>query len=720
MSEYTTLVEMSFDSGTRYYSFEGISAPAQWYKNQLVDLSQINRETSMLGGDYRAGDVTLNLSNVDKEFSQLKAATPFRNRTVKIKFGDLALGLAALTTVFTGTISDWEISQLRCMIRIRDTALDPLKAKIDRVLNRTNYPTMPADRELRLLPILYGALDSSLTSQVGAVPSYLVTSAAPWRYILAPHYLKDGAPVHVYRYGSLLDSSLYTVETVSYRRYPYLDLVLNSSFENTSVILGSNWDPTSGFTIQTDNSKSRSGGRYLQGVSPTPGFSISTSQTGNNNSFYYVPCQPGDQVYVEGYGYREAGDGTVFAEIWWFDSSQSYITANQIGTVTAAAWTLMSGTFTAPANACYFNIKLFVSCVSVSTTGRFDDFNYYFKDTHSFVTFTSDQRDPNRPNELEITFDANGLTADATASGTLIDNPVDQLKDFLRRYARITVAQIDDAAFTTARGNAALYGYTGALAVIDQKESYLDVINSFCESFNLSFYVSRAGKLAVYLFSMQDLTSGSIQTVTDESDIVKNTFRVLSNPEGASRLQYNYSYQWVKDYFERQPDYVVPAEAVNQGLDVRANVNQWAVRSDASALAAAQERLYLMRENQQLVEFELPISFFTLDLNTIVKVQHWQGIAASGGYTGQYFRILALELDLNPSASKMRVLAMKITDASDLWFSYCKLDDAGTAAANWGVASAAQKQYAYLGDSTVLTGSPKGTLGASDPAKILY
>lgn len=173
--EFMSLVEIDFQGGTRYYSFDGVRSPSAWYKDQVLSIGNINREVPALAGDgYRVADCDIELSNVDLEFSKLKASEPFRNRTVRIRFGDGRAGLSNMRTVFTGKITDWVIRKDRVVLQIRDTAWDKFRIKLDGQLNREDFPNLPAEQEPVLWPIIYGNCSSAQTSKIGAVPCYLV------------------------------------------------------------------------------------------------------------------------------------------------------------------------------------------------------------------------------------------------------------------------------------------------------------------------------------------------------------------------------------------------------------------------------------------------------------------------------------------------------------------------------------------------------------------
>lgn len=171
---YGSLVEIDFSSGTRYYSFQGVSSPSAWYKDAVLAIGGINREVPYLGGEYRVADTEIVLANVDKEFSMLKADVGFRNRTVRIRFGNLRAGLAQMQSVYTGKITNWSISQGRIRLEVRDASYERFRIDVAGRLNRDDFPNLPVEQELKLYPIIYGKVSSALHSKTGALPCYLV------------------------------------------------------------------------------------------------------------------------------------------------------------------------------------------------------------------------------------------------------------------------------------------------------------------------------------------------------------------------------------------------------------------------------------------------------------------------------------------------------------------------------------------------------------------
>jgi hypothetical protein len=308
------------------------------------------------------------------------------------------------------------------------------------------------------------------------------------------------------------------------------------------------------------------------------------------------------------------------------------------------------------------------------------------------------------------------MTVDGTIGGALISNLVEQLKHYLINYAGVSLAEIDTALVGFASAVADHNDFRGSVAIVDQGLTRADVISRFMESFGLLFYSTRDGLIAWAWPHIEDLLSVAISTVqfTDQVEILKGSFEVASVSDVASKIQYNWSYHFAKDYFRRQPDYTVVGESTRLGQEIRKNINLWYVDHETTALGVAIERAWLMREGQEVIRFALPISFFNLDLNNFGRLTHWQGPEATGvGYSQSVVRVTGLEIRLQPGEMSLIVDAIKVVDVVNIWRRYMKLGDTGVIAGNWATASDADKDYAYLGD----TGT--GLLG-SDPIKRLF
>lgn len=563
--EQITLVQIEFDSGTRYYSFEGIASD-RFYAPKLRSVDSIVRQTSWANQvGFRISGTVLRFNNADEEFSTLKATTPFRNRTVKILFGDSDLDISEFTNVFTGKISDWNFaSKGIAELRVNDAIFDTIKRKLGGFIDakETGFENRPADDDTRLKTIIYGNVSSIGFSGTGDVPCYLIDPAiggSTFKYFVARHICKE--ITNVYKYGVLLSPSAYTI---------------------------------------TD-------------------------------------------------------DGT-----------------------------------------------------------------------NQFIEITADPQDEARPDEFEITADVKGVTDTGLASGTLIDNPIKQIEHYLLNFVGVVAGDIDSASITKASNAATSLGYTSAFAIVKENITHEVVINRFAESFEIRFFVGRGGKFTTTLFFITDIVDPTVlQDVTDDSDIIRAKFKVEGPKEVASRLQHNFGYNWAKNFFSQQPDRISTVEQANLGADLRSNANLWYVRNSAIATNVAIQRLFELREDQQIAIFEVPIKFFNLELNDYVQLTHFSGPSPDGeGYKKVAFLLVSLRIFFNGRQMRVVVrgvrLSSKDTSSGGFWKRFIKFGDENEISDNWNTATDFDRDYFYMADETILTGSPEGTLGAGDPAKLWF
>lgn len=123
--------------------------------------------------------------------------------------------------------------------------------------------------------------------------------------------------------------------------------VMNPSFEKGLDL----WSPGTGTTIETADSYT--GSNSLK---------IPVGGTDSYNFSSHVQCRPGDQFYAEAWVKKASADADFQLKVLYLDSDKStpveYQTLDTVST--AASWTKSSGVSTAPANASWARLVLFV------------------------------------------------------------------------------------------------------------------------------------------------------------------------------------------------------------------------------------------------------------------------------------------------------------------------------------------------------------------------
>ncbi len=315
--------------------------------------------------------------------------------------------------------------------------------------------------------------------------------------------------------------------------------------------------------------------------------------------------------------------------------------------------------------------------------------------TYAVVTFTTEQRDATRPNEMEITGYVNGLLDNDTV--TQIFNPVRTLEFLLEKYTTIVAGDFDTVLEAASTANATTYGYDVLgistptysptsisalrMALTDLNLKWVDVVEKLCESFGMQLYTTREGKLAVFLLTA-DNDPTPLFSVTDGDDILSGSMTISNNPNMASVLQYSHNFRYTAgqrgdpagagQLFLRNPDYVIPGEKKNIGnFDARVPVSLWYNGSEIRSVDIARCYADYYRSGSQLLEFDLPISYFRkVEINRYVGVTHWQGVSASGGYNNVTARIYGVQIIVAPTTAHIHLKCFKRPAATRVkdWF----------------------------------------------------
>lgn len=312
--------------------------------------------------------------------------------------------------------------------------------------------------------------------------------------------------------------------------------------------------------------------------------------------------------------------------------------------------------------------RVFIYGIETSTTNYAITTATYDGVIMTVIDFNSDPIVSGREAELEVTAAVRGIQ---DASVGMLENPVEVLKDLMNTYFSTPNSDLDtplwDSAISDARRNTQSFGegYKVAFALVDRRLRYTDIIQKLCESCLISFFVTKQSTFGVYIRAAGQTITTSL-TLTDKIEVIRGSFdlELNSHPTLAATLQYNYMYNWVKDYFERQPDYAIPGEAAKHTVVDRENINLWYVRDIDTAEEVVAQYGDLFRENTDYTTVEVtPDLFRAAELNRWADVTHFLGIpvydlsagADDAGFVNVDMRIVAMEIEPTPSKTRVRL-----------------------------------------------------------------
>jgi len=326
-------------------------------------------------------------------------------------------------------------------------------------------------------------------------------------------------------------------------------------------------------------------------------------------------------------------------------------------------------------------------------------------DGWTILTFTSDQEDASRPGEYAITADVRGYAPVCswdTDGAMLIQNPVKGLRHFMTEYCGFSATDFDETAYSAALAASDDKGLILS-AIISTRETMETTIGKFLESFNIDMFQSRAGKISFKIHSIDDYATTI--TLDDRADIMgeeegKEEPSVAENESVVTRLQYNYAWNAVKQYFRYQPDAINTVLLAEIGEDIRDNVSLWYVRDSTTATTVAWEWLNFFGVKSHSITCTITTKTAidkNLDLGTVLKLTHYAGPSATKeGLRDDICKILRMDFDPETLLCKLKLRRIAPGVGSALFV----FGDETALAANWSAATDADKYYGYLADET--------------------
>ena len=256
------------------------------------------------------------------------------------------------------------------------------------------------------------------------------------------------------------------------------------------------------------------------------------------------------------------------------------------------------------------------------------------------IDFTSDPRDADRSDELEITWNGKGLTDDGATSGTLLTNPSDIIRQVLLTNG-LASGDIDSAGTFADVKNAFLErGVVGCF--VELEESTLrDLTEKFAKSFNTTIIITADGKLG--LTAPKPLRGPAVLEALaslKEDQIIQDSFGMAGSDTLASSLRFRFGLNFHKNRYGLTQQIDSSEELSNLGEEIIETVDLPFIQDTSSASAVANDKHWFMQEARVLVDLQADPSFYkSLKVGEEIKLTHFRGLG-SGGFKDTIFRVI--------------------------------------------------------------------------------
>lgn len=250
-----------------------------------------------------------------------------------------------------------------------------------------------------------------------------------------------------------------------------------------------------------------------------------------------------------------------------------------------------------------------------------------------------------------VTVNLKGIEDVGDGSGALIEELVLQYKHFLVNFGFQDyqsggwlspptwapldpgLTQIDDAAFEAVRQLTLTLvpgtGYVGG-GIIGAHD--IQTLREWIARWNVSCgvqsYFSRNHQFAIAMFN-ENTNLASTKQVTQTDDILAGTFQISPQRDRwFTELQFNYSYQWVREFWKKPQQSVVDTAAETNYLQkqVAPIRDLWFVRDETTALSIMNRLLARRKQVPMNVSFTVHAGLLDIELGTIIRVTHLEGV----------------------------------------------------------------------------------------------
>ena len=273
----------------------------------------------------------------------------------------------------------------------------------------------------------------------------------------------------------------------------------------------------------------------------------------------------------------------------------------------------------------------------------------------TFIDFSVDQRDGGEA--VDITYDAQGLTDDNTETGDLITNPATALKHFLELQSVLFDADFDAALMTSVEAAYDAESISVGYAVT-RESTWLDVIRTFSESFNLQFFKTKDSLFGmVFDDASTPADTSGLTSFSDQENILQGSFNHDRRPvnRAAATLDFFYARDFARDEWDQQHNFNDSDEETSLGRNVTDSVELFGIRGINQGQKISEIKLFQRRSARVFPRFSIePDS--DLELGDYTKLTHFAGESEDNlGFRDMVSRIRSISLRLDQGSPVFEV-----------------------------------------------------------------
>ena len=202
------IFEIDLKTTTLRFAESGISAEDGFVEAGVVGWGSFLRELPEQSGEFRVSEGQITLQNADNRWGVLRKSDAVYEAVCRIKIGDPTGKLSDFQTIYSGTVTDWNLEPTTFSMVITD----PWTRFLDRILfipiTSFTFPFLPDSTPAGgMVPIVAGIHDTTHESERnGAIPAYLidpefthiVLGADKFRYVACQGKIEGVTKVYIY------------------------------------------------------------------------------------------------------------------------------------------------------------------------------------------------------------------------------------------------------------------------------------------------------------------------------------------------------------------------------------------------------------------------------------------------------------------------------------------------------------------------------------------